>query len=759
MRKILLTSVLILLTGYGMAQTATIGGDFLQGLRCVSPTQSAMFELRNNSSNPAGITGVKWEVKDNASGNIIYTSDTSSTFFQYPILFSQAGTFTATMIVQWGSVERTASMNIVIHSVPQFSFTKDNDSICPGGAITFNYSMTSPFTQGMVKSVSWDFGTGATSSALSPTYRYMNNQNAETSYPVSLTITDTNQCANRIEYLDFIFVRTKPKTEFTADNTFFCFGGSTATEAKPVFTNKTDEGNPAANNTYKWLFGDGATSTSEHPTHTYAPANLNYPVTLIATDQHGCVDTLIKNNYITLQQLIPQFTLSDTVLCSLPASITASGPPIVRYEWEVDNIVNGKQDGTNVEFKFRTIDAGPHTLTLTIRDRDHNSCFVDTIIPLHIFDKVVPTITAADTNDCDPDHTISFTNSTSYPWSDDFGKAQTSWDFRDGTNGAGHTVTHTYGTSATPVGELPDGGYGNYRVMMTGTTPYGCPLDTVYQTIHIYRMYAVAEVIDPAPPASPHGCIPHSVTLANNEDSLVSSSDISSFVWKWNFDPNGQNPKADNNDTTLGSITGEETHIYTDTGSYNVYLTLTNEQGCVHNIFVKYIMAGDTPLVDFTFIVDTNCKALINIQVAAHDSAIPVGSENWKGNALANGWSWQDKDGNPIGGSSDTSSISPNEIGEAYVKLVASHNGCNAVYVPEKEGGDLGYVCPPIAVIKEPKDDPPGQPPVFCGFDTIPFISESKGALYQRWYAGDYFDTTNQGKNQGIKDTAFHSKS
>jgi PKD repeat protein len=478
--------------------------------------------------------------------------------------------------------------------------------------------------------------------------------------------------------------------------------------------------------------------------NTYVPGN--YTVTLVATSQSGCVDSLKKNNYISVRQLIPDFTVSDTILCSLPDTISAEGKDAsVRYYWLIDNMTVRAKTGRTPEFEIRKIDEGIHTLKLTIEDiRSAGNCMADTTITLHFYNKATPKITATDTNECAPTHVISFTNTTQYPsWADDFGMAQTYWNFRDGTNGTGDTAIHVYGTSAVPEGASPDGGYGDYRVMMSGTTPYGCPLDTVYQNIHILRMYAAAGVIDPAPPDLPHGCAPHTVELVNIEDSLVTSSPIVSYVWKWNF--TGDN--ADPNDTTVGDISGNAQHTYTDTGKYNVYLTLTNEQGCVHDIFVKHIMIGYPPLTNFTFLSDTNCKSLLNIMVMAYDSVDNNG--NLVANARANSWAWLDDNDNPIGGPIDTTTISPNETGDAVVNLVSSHNGCNTEYRIRKDSL-LGYVCPPVAIIREPKDDDNGYPFFYCQFEEIPFINESKGAIYLKWYAGDYFPNY---------DTAKHSKS
>jgi hypothetical protein len=473
--------------------------------------------------------------------------------------------------------------------------------------------------------------------------------------------------------------------------------------------------------------------------------NTQNPRTITVTQDTSFMATF-ESTHVDSCILIPDFTISDTTLCSLPDTIIVTGRDTnVLYHWEIlEGIPNGISDRREEYFRFPQGYEGTYNLKLTITDKSVGSCSIDTVIRLHIYDKITPKITAADTNECDPDHVISFVNTTQYPsWAEDFGMAQTYWNFRDGTNGTGPTTTHVYGTSAVPEGEYPDGGYGDYKVMMSGVTPYGCPLDTVYQSIHILRMHAEAAVINPAPPALPHGCAPHTVTIANIQDSLVTSSPIVSSIWRWNF--TGDN--ADPNDTILGDISGTIQHTYTDTGNYNVYLTLTNEQGCVHDIFVKHIMVGYPPLTDFTFRTDTNCKSLLSILVMAYDSVNNNG--NLVAQARANAWEWLDDMGNLIGGPIDTTAISPNETGEAVVNLVSYHNGCPTNYTVHKE--DLGYVCPPVAVIKAPHDDPMnGQPPIYCGFEEIPFINESKGAIYLKWYAGDYFPNY---------DTAKHSKS
>lgn len=58
-----------------------------------------------------------------------------------------------------------------------------------------------------------------------------------------------------------------------------------ANVADVMFTNTSANGS-----TYAWDFGDGMTSTDEHPNHTYA-VNGEYTVSLVVTSVNGCVST------------------------------------------------------------------------------------------------------------------------------------------------------------------------------------------------------------------------------------------------------------------------------------------------------------------------------------------------------------------------------------------------------------------------------------------------------------------------------------
>ena len=790
MKKFLFTGILSLIIGYGTAQTPIIWHSFMGNDSCVSSSTSAILQLDNQSPSSSTIAQTDWTIKD-PSGNIIFDQTIVPPTPHPMVPLGNPGVYTVIMCVTWtGGQPKCDSVKVTVFPSPQFSFTKNADSICPGAGIGFSYSLDPPFNQGMIKNILWDFGDGGTSNQVSPTWGYSNGGNiVDISYNVSLTLTDTNGCIGSTELKNYVLIHAKPDVKFAVDtnsSTYFCFGEDTPNPSgTPVFRNYTDTlaGRGGINsNSYTWDFGDGDTDSGvDNVSHTYAPGT--YHVTLYATNQYGCVDSLTIPGYIRVRQLLANYTVSKTVVCQLPDTIEVrGGDPSATYRWQISPAILPKRESYSRvdEFYFRNTPGneptGIHYLEVTMTDNTPGgaSCSVVDTTVLYIYDNIVPEIVAADTNECDPDHVITFKDATKYP-PEDFGAGEIFWDFGDGTTaGPADSVTHVYGTSAVPNGGVPDGGYGDYIVRMYGTTPYGCPIEAIYQGVHIFKMRATATIVVPGPPDPPHGCAPHTVVLANIPDSLVSSSPITSFVWRWNM-PGYLNPVGDpdDNDTIWTGSTGDKegmtAHTYIDTGHYTVKLTLTNEQGCVHDIDVIMIMVGHPPLTNFRVIKDTNCKPDIQIKVFAYDvvdengNPLPTDTDA-NGNpagAWANEWAWLDDQGNPIGTPPDSvSTISPNETGSAVVTLVSSHNGCPTTLTIRKE--DLGYICPPVAAIGNPKDPMPNVHPLYCDLpefttlsDNGPFMPDpdgTKGAIYMKWFAGDSYpgdqnDTASQSQS------------
>ncbi|MCA9994880.1 MAG: PKD domain-containing protein [Anaerolineales bacterium] len=145
----------------------------------------------------------------------------------------------------------------------------------------------------------WDFGDGTSSTSQNPSHTYTNVG----VYTVKLTVFKDAVSASetKTNYITVTAPVEPPIANFEADN---------QCGPNPLTVQFTDlsTGNP---NSWLWNFGDGSTSTSQHPSHTYTALG-SYTVSLTVSNSVGN-DTESKTNYI----------LVDTV-CSLVADFAAS---------------------------------------------------------------------------------------------------------------------------------------------------------------------------------------------------------------------------------------------------------------------------------------------------------------------------------------------------------------------------------------------------------------------------------------------------
>ncbi|MDG2084966.1 MAG: PKD domain-containing protein, partial [Planctomycetota bacterium] len=141
----------------------------------------------------------------------------------------------------------------VTHPVPQASFSTSTS----GGEYDLPVTFTSTST-GTIDALTWDFGDGATSSALNPTHTYTEAG----TYTVTLTASgpggeDTEVCSACITV-----EHPAPVAGFTPSTTSGIYD-------LPVTFTSTSTGEISS---LAWDFGDGGTSSEMNPTHTYTEA-------------------------------------------------------------------------------------------------------------------------------------------------------------------------------------------------------------------------------------------------------------------------------------------------------------------------------------------------------------------------------------------------------------------------------------------------------------------------------------------------------
>ena len=167
-----------------------------------------------------------------------------------------------------------------------------------------NASKSFQFTYNGSNAVSWywDFGDGLTSTATHPTHQYANPGK----YDVTLITTCAQACSDTIIKEDFIHILSADLIDFNGDTLSACVPFNSVLYPLNKDTNVTYwwkiEGDPTL------IHGDTVRVKFENP------ASLD--VTLYRQNQNGCIDSIVKNDFINALGLADAyFTFDTTALC------------------------------------------------------------------------------------------------------------------------------------------------------------------------------------------------------------------------------------------------------------------------------------------------------------------------------------------------------------------------------------------------------------------------------------------------------------
>ncbi len=269
-----------------------------------------------------------------------------------------------------------------------------------------------------------------------------------------------------------------------------------------------------------WDFGDGNTSTSQNPTHTYA-ATGTYTVCLTVTDTCN-TDSVCQTVTITCPDPIAGFTATSN-LYTATFTDTSIGNSISSWQWDFgDGNTSNSQNPTH-----NYAAAGTYIVCLIVND----VCFDDTICQPVTITCPGPIPGFSVTSNL---YTADFTDTTT-------GNFVSSWlwDFGDGNTSTMQNPSHNYAAA------------GAYTVCLTVTDT--CGTDSVCQTV----------VITCPGPTAGFSHVETGLTTALTDTSM--GNFISS--WLWDF--------GDGNTSTMQN----PSHNYATPGTYTVCLTVTDTCG------------------------------------------------------------------------------------------------------------------------------------------------------------------------------------
>ncbi|MCB9234831.1 MAG: PKD domain-containing protein [Bacteroidia bacterium] len=286
-----------------------------------------------NTSASGPVTSILWDFGDGGTG--IGNSVSHN--------FPAAGSYNVCMILNTSNCSDT-----ICHTVNVAGCSANFNSTVTGANGNVNFTNSS--STGSSPVYSWDFGDGGSSSLTNPSHVYANPG----TYNVCLSFLDATGCSATV--CKNVTV-TLGSTSCTANFSF------SVSSFQATFTNSSQGPWTVSS----WDFGDGATSSLNSPTHTYAAAGT-FTVCLVVSGSGSCVDTICKSVTVVQTGNLCQagftYTMSGN---SLTATNTSTGS-FTTSHWDFGD--GSTSNSTNGSHNYLT--NGYFMVCLTVSDPNTN---------------------------------------------------------------------------------------------------------------------------------------------------------------------------------------------------------------------------------------------------------------------------------------------------------------------------------------------------------------------------------------------------
>lgn len=544
--------------------------------------------------------------------------------------FTTPGTYTVKLVNGAEGCKDSASKTIRVLPKPVASFTVN--SPLNGCTVPVTVSFSSTTTN--AARYEWNFGDSSTSNLPNPTHQYT----APGSYTVSLIVFNASGCSDTLvkpNLLNFLApvinnvngIPYKGCTPYTANLS------ANFTSPEPVTT-------------YLWSFGDGTTSSSANPSHTYNTAGT-YDITLTITTANGCSVTKTFTEAIKIDPPpVPKFSADPTNACAwkkIQFTDLSTGY-ISEYSWNFGD--GGTSNEKNPMHQYK--DTGYFTVTLTIKN---NGCEASVVMPKYIYINPPAARFNIDLN-CNDPFFRTFTDKS-------VGATEWKWDLGDGTTSALQNPQHRYqktgqyvvrlevknstcadtaqanvfildekialtttdsvkcnstavtfnvsninmnnvasykwdfgdGTTSSSISSSISHTYkvsGNYTASLVVMNNLGCT-DTATKNITVKVFGPVAAFNNPA-----GSCLSDVVTFTD-QSQIEAPSTIKTYIWNYG------------DSTIVSSASGTFTHKYTKAGTYDVTLKVIANNGCTDSIVKTKVIIITDPVADFALDDSIGC--------------------------------------------------------------------------------------------------------------------------------------------------------
>ncbi len=502
---------------YGITLTVTSNKgctDVTSSNVTINPNPVAGFSVPNSCK---GVTSSFSNSSTGAASYFWAFGDGITSFSPSPAnLYKATGTFSVSLTATSAlGCSNTLSKQVTIHPLPAPGFT--STAVCVGLATDFTNK--TPSVSGGIDYI-WRFGNGKQSIQQSPSHTY----DASGNYNVYLIATTSAGCKDST--FNTIEVYAKPVAEFVVSDV--CHG------QKVYFIN-----NSQGTVSQTWSLGDGNSSTTFSPVHTYTLPDL-YRVTLNVLSANGCASSFEKNVTVKAN---PDLAFSAENVCfGTDAVFTNFSSGASTYRWNFGDGDSTVITQTNHTYKKTG------TFTVKLTGISPKGCTSQTSKSITIYPKPVASFSAPVVCHGLP---TQFSNAST-------GAASYAWDFGDGS-----------GTSVLNNPSYTFFNSGNFNVKLTSVSTDNCRTE-ITKTITVASLPVPSFLIQDV-------CANVEFTPKNSSLGAITSQ-------RWNFGDG----KADTSKAP--------THRYPSPGIYTIRLTVSTGLGCTDST-AKTILIYNKPLI------------------------------------------------------------------------------------------------------------------------------------------------------------------
>jgi PKD repeat protein len=323
-----------------------------------------LFSSSGSSDSDGTITSYSWDFGDGSNSNEQNPNHS----------YNSAGNYTVTLTVTDDDGAQNTDTSSASISNPDTGNQAPSANVngpysgITGTAINFS-SAGSSDSDGTIASYSWSFGDGNSSSSANPTHSY----SVAGSYTVSLIVTD-NDGASSTASTTTATISDPANNAPPVANANGPYSGTIGTAISFSSAGSSDSDGTIAS--YSWSFGDGNTSTTANPTHSYTSAG-RYTVSLTVTDNDGASSTpasstaniVDASSSVTAQANGPYYGSTAAAVSFTSAGSSSNSAAIVSYHWDFGD----GNSSTEPSPMHTYASVNSYNVTLTVTDGSGNS--------------------------------------------------------------------------------------------------------------------------------------------------------------------------------------------------------------------------------------------------------------------------------------------------------------------------------------------------------------------------------------------------